>query len=1517
MTKQLLLTLFSTLFLFTTQVLASENYVGGIISLMDGSTATRTCVGDGIADPIMVMLMDAEGPKSTFVVTDTAGIILAIQTSNTFDFEGAGAGTCLIWHMGYKDIVGAFKVGMNKDDVQGWLDFSNAITITREPIAASSISSDDRTTIEICIDGIPDPFTVQYTQGIGKYHKWIITDEDLNILALTNSNTFDLEGAGVGTCLIWRLNYNQIFGNIVGLNAADLGGCFMLSNPITVVRQKAESSEIALADGSTEMSICAGDGVSDEFTPVLTGGEGEFNQWVITDSDKNILGLPDGPTFDLEGAGPGVCLLWNLNYNGQLPSLTAGSNLEDVIGCAALSNAITINRNGVSGGVVSLESGGTELSICAGDGIPDPFTVLVEGVEGSQKKWVITDTDLNILGLPEGPTFDLEGAGAGTCLVWCLSYNGTITGAEVGMNVGDIEGCYGVSNAITVTRSGVQASTIELVSGGVELSICAGDGNLDLFTVNSENGEGENRDWVITDTDQNILALPNGPTFNLEEAGSGVCLLWEVNYNGVLSGLTVGENVGNFEGCFVLSNPITVTRNGVSASAIAIQGGATEIDICAGDGISDAFNTTLEKGEGENGIWVITDSDLNILAFPESSTFDLEGAGGGTCLIWYVSYNGDLEGAEVGGSANDITGCFALSNAITVNRSGVEASAIALEDGEIEFSICAGDGVADPFTVTSSEGIGESSAWVITDSDLNILGLPEGPTFDLEGAGSGVCLLWQVNYNGTLTGAVVGENAGDLSGCFVLSNPITVTRNGVSASAIAIEGGATEIDICAGDGISDAFNTTLEKGEGENGIWVITDDALNILAFPESSTFDLEGAGGGTCLIWYVSYNGDLEGAEVGGSANDITGCFALSNAITVNRSGVEASAIAIEGGGTEIAICAGDGISDLFTAEVSGGVGEFSAWVITDADLNILALPEGPGFDLDGAGEGTCLLWNVNYNGTIRGLEVGANAADLSGCFVLSNQITVERSGVEGVEIAIEGGGTVMDICAGDGISDEFAVNVVGTPGMDFQWIITDSELNILGLPDGPTFDLEGAGEGQCLLWYLSYNGTIEGLEVGMNAADLIGCSALSNSITINRSGIEASTIATVAGSTAFTICAGDGISDLITAVVNGGLGDSSGWVITDTSGLILGLPEGPSFDLEDAGAGICQIWNYHYNDELDGLVMGGNVKDLIGCVAFSNPITITRDGVEGASISLDGNITEMDICVGDGNADMIMPLVSGGIGSKTAWIITDADTNIIALPFAPPFDLEGAGEGTCLIWQLSYNGSIFGIDLDEKAYNIDGCTALSNPIIINRKAVDGGILTLENGENEITICAGDGQSDAFNVSIDSIAGDSSGWIITDQDLNILGLPAAPPFDLEGAGVGVCLIWHVSYNGEISGAVVDSNAMNIAGCYSLSNPITVTRVDNGDLCTSGLLTENDVDIFPNPSRSIINVTLKKHLSDDLQADIFDAYGRKVVANRNMTDDGMEVNIESLDVGVYYLKIIANKESVIKEFIKI
>jgi len=115
-----------------------------------------------------------------------------------------------------------------------------------------------------------------------------------------------------------------------------------------------------------------------------------------------------------------------------------------------------INSNGQCNADGGTLTGGPFTFNMVGDGTPDMIqagSITLANNQGANSQWVVTDGQGYILGLPPMPgVVDFDGAGAGTCLVWHLSYDGMITGAAPGLNANDIQGCFDLSNPIEVIR---------------------------------------------------------------------------------------------------------------------------------------------------------------------------------------------------------------------------------------------------------------------------------------------------------------------------------------------------------------------------------------------------------------------------------------------------------------------------------------------------------------------------------------------------------------------------------------------------------------------------------------------------------------------------------------------------------------------------------------------------------------------------------------------------------------------------------------------------------------------------------------------------------------------------------------------------------------------------------------------------------------------------------------------------------------------------------------------------------
>ncbi len=1422
---------------------------------------------------------------------------------------------------------------------------------------------------EFCVgDGQSDNIgddEINLTGNMGPNMQWVITDLDGNIMGLPPTlDIVDFDGAGLGTCLIWNLSFEDgLTGAEVGNNAAELVGCFALSNPIEVVRNEPQGG--TLEGGPFE--FCVGDGVADNIDAgaiVLSGNSGPNSQWVITDDQGNILGLPPSyEAVDFDDAPAGTCLVWHLSFEDGLMGAEVGNNASDLVGCFNLSNSIEVVRISPEGG--TLEGG--PFSFCVGDGVTDTIAtglITLSGNTGSNSQWVITDIDGNILGLPSNyEDVDFDDAPEGTCLVWHLSFEDGLTGAAIGNNASDLAGCFSLSNSIEVIRGSADGGTLE----GGPFAFCVGDGVADTIAtglITLTGNSGTNSQWVITDDQGMILGLPgNYEDVNFDDAPAGTCLVWHLSFEDGLTGAEVGNNASDLMGCFDLSNSIEVVRSEVNGGAL--EGGP--FAFCVGDGEADTIATgliTLGGNVGTNSQWVITDDQGNILGLPENyEDVNFDEAPVGTCLVWHLSFEDGLTGAEIGNNASDLEGCFSLSNSIAVVRDSPEGGTI--EGGPFEF--CVGDGVADTIAtglITLTGNSGMNSQWVVTDIDGNILGLP--PTYELvdfDDAPAGTCLIWHLSYADGLVGAEVGNNAIDLLGCFSLSNSIEVVRT--SPNGGALEGGPFEF--CVGDGEADTIAAgliLLAGNTGTNSQWVITDDQGMILGLPGNYTdVNFDEAPAGTCLVWHLSFEDGLTGAEVGNNASDLMGCFNLSNSIEVVRiTGDDCDTDCLADGGIieggPFMFCVGDGVADTIATgliTLTGNMGTNSQWVITDDQGNILGLPENyEDVNFDEAPVGTCLVWHLSFEDGLTGAEIGNNASDLMGCFDLSNSIEVIRTSPNGG--ILEGG--PFEFCVGDGNVDTIATGLItltGNSGMNSQWVITDEDGNILGLPANyEDVNFDEAPGGTCLVWHLSFEDGLTGAEIGNNASDLMGCFALSNSIAVSRTGVNGGLLTTTTGATTITTCNGNGDQDAFDVLLTDTIGESFLWLLTDGDGNIVELPTTSPFFFDGTDLDTCYLWNLSYHGMVTGVEIGANAANIeASCFELSNPLTIAKTFVEGGTISTATGTTTIEVCVDDGIPDDISVILENEVGDSSIWVTTSATLTILDFPVGPPFNFEGGGPGVCLLWHVSYSGTLDGLEVGQNISNLVGCYNESNQIIINKLTGDNcPNLSPNIVINEINV-----NTEIELINTGTAPQDLSGWwlckwpayvlmddltLVCGDDLildpgELLTVQSGILISQDDGEMGLYLddafgnfesiVDYVEWGSSghtRSGVAVDANIWSMddfVAAWPNANSIeydgegdtsTDWNESEGSICMENFSSSGDIfslSLFPNPTTSDIRLELIGKNNVNASIAIYDMFGQRLRDFSNLKINGIKtLNVSELRAGKYVLMITTDKQ---------
>lgn len=796
-----------------------------------------------------------------------------------------------------------------------------------------------------------------------------------------------------------------------------------------------------------------------------------------------------------------------------------------------------------------------------------------------------------------------------------------------------------------------QVTTVSTLDGSNVTYTCPQDGNADVVQFANTNTSGSSYAYAITDGDNIILTTTTAAEFDFDPAPPGNCLVWGFSYTGDITA-EAGESVFATQfstGCWNISkDAISVVRDGVDGGTVATPAGETNVYACLDDGIPDFVGFTNTSASNAAYTYVITDDENNILGLPGAAFLDFSGAGAGVCRVWGLSYTGSIT-AEVGDNAAAIElsdNCFELSqNFITVTRNSVDGGSVSMPSGATYREVCSQDGTPDVVMFVNTSSSTANYAYAITDESNNILTTTTDSEFDFDVAPAGTCRVWGFSYTGAIT-AAAGESvfSTQLSeGCFQISNTaITVRRVGVDGGTVAMPSGATVRYTCPGDGEDDIVMFTHDTSTpGVNYAYVITDDQNNILGLPPGNSQNFEGAGTGVCRVWGLAYTGSIT-AGMGDNAAAValsSECFDLSdNFIEIVRDTPEGGTVATVDGATTIELCVGDGNDDF--VDFSHMTSSMSAYryVVTDDENNILGLPPGNTVNFEGAGTGTCRVWGLSYTGSITA-EVGDNAAmiDLANsCFELSqNFVTVIRTGVDGGEVTTIDGATSAYTCPGDGEDDIIQFDVTTSePTANQQIVVTDSDLNVLGLPPGNEVNFEGAGVGECWVWNLSYTGSLL-LEMGDNVADVAtlsdGCFSLSDAfVTVNRDEPDGGMVSTIAGETAVDVIAGDGIDDIIEFAHTGASNSQYTYVITDDQNNILGVPPGNSQNFEGAGAGVCRVWGLAYTGEI--IASPGDNAALVDlsdeCFALSsNFIEVTRVeplvGGGGINVSLSPNPT------------------------------------------------------------------------------------------------------------------------------------------------------------------------------------------------------------------------------------------------------------------------------------------------------
>lgn len=123
------------------------------------------------------------------------------------------------------------------------------------------------------------------------------------------------------------------------------------------------------------------------------------------------------------------------------------------------------------------------------------------------------------------------------------------------------------------------------------------------------------------------------------------------------------------------------------------------------------------------------------------------------------------------------------------------------------------------------------------------------------------------------------------------------------------------------------------------------------------------------------------------------------------------------------------------------------------------------------------------------------------------------------------------------------------------------------------------------------------------------------------------------------------------------------------------------------------------------------------------------------------------------------------------------------------------------------------------------------------------------------------------------------------------------------------------------NGETTQSSLLNGSGSYWL----TVTDV-NGCQYTDTIhfistfsveVLENDwVSIYPNPTSSVVNISLKEYISEQVRIELFNVTGQKIIVKELNDAQNLQLSVEHLPSGVYFINVVLGSKNYLAKLIR-
>ncbi len=1064
----------------------------------------------------------------------------------------------------------------------------------------SAVSSGGNTQINICpSDGIPDNITLNNSLNatVGTDYVYLITDSNEILQDISINPSYNFEGSSAQTQRVYGMHFEGDINPAFGQSrfATTATGCFTHSTGtfLSVIKDACApvfeclNNSVTDISGNTTLSICPSDGTSDiiSFSNTLNEPAGANYVYLLTNTNDILQEVIFTNSFQFEGTSDNTQRVYGMHYDGVLiPAVGQNRMATTATVCFSHStgNFLTIQKDGCIPVFQCLNSTvsssrGNNISICPSDGQADNVTLSnnLNAPLGINYVYLLTDQNEILQQVISSTSFNFEGSSDATQRIYGLHFDGTLIPA-IGQprTATTASECFQHSNSssfVTITKDACPppfeclASSISS-NGNTTLSICPEDGSNDVisFTNTINVQPGTNYVYLLTDANDILQRVITSNNFNFEGSGLITQRIHGLHFDGSLSPV-IGANrlQTSATGCFTHSGGfLTITKDACippfdcMASDVRTGTNQTSLNICPTDGNRDEiiFTNSLNEFAGANYAYIITDVNEIVQQVIFSDRFNFEGSTLDEQRVFGVHFSGTLT-PQIGQSRFNTrasecerhsTGFISVAKtACTVPFDCLE-NITATTNWATVVDVCPNDDTADIVELRNNLFVepGENYAYLITDTNENLMEVVFTGTYDFEGSGSNELRVYGIHFDGDLLPAI-GQNRLNTmaSRCFAHSGGdtfLTITKNACAPppppfdceeSLTATTDWETLREICPTDGEADVIElrNNLFIEPGDNYAYLITDANEVVQEVSFEAFMDFEGSGLEEQRVYGIHYDGVLN-AVIGANRLQTTasGCFTHSGEnlfLTILKTSCtsnfvcEESLTATTNWVTSTAICASDDIEDLVELRnnlfIDPGVNY--AYLITDEDEVVIDVSFEGFYDFEGTGPNNLRVYGVHFDGTLSPVIGGdRRETTASGCFTHSGDnlfLTIEKMDCEEIPFECKESLTAtvawvtnVDVCSGDGASDVVLLqnNIMEPVGENYAFLLTDEFENLQEVIRDTIYDFENTGTDQARIYGISFDGELNA-QIGENRKNTTASECFIHSgdnlfITINK---------------------------------------------------------------------------------------------------------------------------------------------------------------------------------------------------------------------------------------------------------------------------------------------------------------------------------------------------------------------------------------------------------------------------------